>query len=98
MHFGGIRIGLASLFRHGLNTPCIAEDFDTRHQNYDNACIGTIVGNLSTGFQYGTVFPNYAISFTDAHIKECWKLMVGVQGLKMVDDSEFLSVLVQTSF
>ena len=29
LHFGGIRIGLAPLFRHGLNTPCIVEFFDT---------------------------------------------------------------------
>ena len=59
LHFCGIRIDLAPLFRHGLNTPCIAEVFDTCHQNYDHARIGTIMGNLSTGCQYGTIFPDY---------------------------------------
>ena len=98
LHFGGIRIGLAPLFRHGLNTPCIAEVFDTRHQNYDHARIGTIMGNLSTGCQYGTIFPDYSISLTDVHLQDCWKLMTGVQGLQLAEDSEYLSVLVQTSF
>jgi len=70
LHFGEIRIGLTPLSRYGLNTPCIAEVFDTRHQNYDHARIGTIVGNLSTDCQYGIVFPYYIISLTDAHIKE----------------------------
>ena len=48
--------------------------------------------------QYGTIFPDYSISLTDPHLKECWKLMVGVEGLQMVDSSEFLSVMIQTSF
>ena len=81
LHFGGIRIGLAPLFRHGLNTPCISKVFDTRHQNYDHARIGTIVGNLSSGCHYGTIFPDYSISLMDPHLKDCWKLMVGVPGL-----------------
>ena len=98
LHFGGIRIGLAPLFRHVLNTPCISEVFDTRHQNYDHARIGTIVVKLSTGCQYGTIFPDYSISLTDPHLKDCWKLMVGVQGLQMVDESEYLSVIIRTSF
>ena len=98
LHFGAIRIGLAPLFRHGINTPCIVELFDKRHNEYDHARIGTILGNLSSGCQHGTIFPDYAISLTDAHIKDCWKALIGVQGLSMVDDSEFLSVIVQTSF
>ena len=98
LHFGGIRIGLAPLFRHGLNTPCISEVFDTLHQSYDHAQIGTIMGNLSTGCQYGTIYPDYSISLIDVHLKDCWKLMTGVQGLQLVEDSEYLSVLVQTSF
>jgi len=56
------------------------------------------MGNLSSGCQHGTIFPDYAISLTDVHIKDCWKALIGVQGLSMVDDSEFLSVIVQTSF
>lgn len=98
LHFGGIRIGLAPLFRHGINSPCIAEVFDTRHQVYDHARIGTIVGNLSSGCQYGTIFPDYAISMSDPHLQECWKLMTGVQGLSLINDSEYLSIIIQTSF
>ena len=98
LHFGGLRIGLAPLFRHGINTPCIAEIFGTRHQNYDHAQIGTIMGNLSTGSKYGTIFPDYSISLTDAHLKYFLKLMVEIQGLQMIEDSEYLSVLIQTSF
>lgn len=98
LQFGGIRIGLAPLFRHGLNTPYIAELFDTRHNIYDHAQIGTILGILSSGCQHGTIYPDYAISLTDIHLKDCWKALIGVQGLSMVDDSEFLSVIVQTSF
>lgn len=98
LHFGGIRIGLAPLFRHGINTPCITELFDTRHQTYDHARIGTIMGNLSTGCQYGTIFPDYAISLTDAHLKDCWKLLSGVQGLQMAEESEYLSLIGQASF
>jgi len=98
LHFGGIRIGLAPLFKHGLNTPCIAEVFDTPHHNYDHARIGTIFGNLSTGCQYGIIFLDYSISLTDPHLKDCWKLMVGVQGLQMVDNSEFLSTMIEMSF
>ena len=48
--------------------------------------------------KYGTSFPDYSISLTDVHLKHCWKLMVGVQGLQMEEDSDSLSVLVQTSF
>nr|AXB54821.1 polyprotein [Pinus nigra virus 1] len=98
LHFGAIRIGLAPLFRHGLNTPCIAELFDSRHNDYNHARIGTILGNLMSGCQYGTIYPDYAISLTDVHLKECWKALIGVQGLSMADESEFLSVIVQTSF
>ena len=98
LHFGGIRIGLAPLFRHGLNTLCIAELFDTRHTAYDHARIGTIQGNLSSGCQHGTIYLDYAISLTDAHLKDCWKSLIGVQGLSMVDHNEYLSVIVQTSF
>lgn len=98
LHFGGIRIGPAPLFRHGINTPCIAELFDTHHQTYDSARIGTIMGNLSTGCQYGTIFLDYSISLNDAHLKYCWKLLTGVQGLNMAEDSEYLSVIVQASF
>lgn len=97
-HFGGVRIGLAPLFRHGLNTPCIVEIFDTRHNIYDHARIGTILGNLSSGYQYGTIYPYYAISLSDVHLKDCWKALIRVQGLEMVQDSEYLSVLIQTSF
>ena len=97
-HFRGIRIGLATLFRHGLNTPCIAELFDTRHNIYDHARIRTILGNLSSGCQYGTIYPDYAIILSDVHLKDCWKALTGVQGLEMVQDSEYLSVLIQTSF
>jgi len=98
LHFGGIRIGLAPLFRHGINTPCIAELFDTRHQNYEHARIGTIMGNLATGCQYGTIYPDYAISLNDVHLKDCWKLLTGVQGLSMTEESEYLSVIGQASF
>ena len=49
LNFGGCHIGLAPLFRQGINTPCRAELFDTRHKNYDHARIGTITGNLSKG-------------------------------------------------
>lgn len=98
LHFGGIRIGLAPLFRHGINTPCIAELFDTRHQNYDHARIGTIQGNLASGCQYGTIYPDYAISLNDVHLKDCWKLLSGVQGLTMAEESEYLSVIGQASF
>ena len=56
------------------------------------------MGNLSTGCQYGTIFPDYSISLTDVHLKECWKLMVGVQGLQIIEDNDYLDVLVQTSF
>lgn len=86
------------MFRHGINTPCIAELFDTRHQNYDHARIGTIMGNLATGCQYGTIFPDYAISLNDVHLKDCWKLLTGVQGLTMAEESEYLSVIGQASF
>lgn len=68
LHFGAIRIGLAPLFRHGLNIPCIAELFDTRHNIYDHARIGTIMGNLSSACQHGTIYPDYAISLTDIHL------------------------------
>lgn len=89
---------MAPLFRHRLNTPCIAKMFDTQHQSYSHARIGTIVGNLPIGCQYGMIFPNYSISLTNPHLKDYWKLMVGVQGLHMVDSSEFLSVMIQMSF
>lgn len=56
------------------------------------------MGNLSTGCQYGTIFPDYSISLNGAHLKYCWKLLVGVQGLNMIEDSEYLSTLVQDSF
>lgn len=72
--------------------------FDTRHQSYDHAVIGTIVGNLATGCQYRRIYSDYAIILIDAHLKYCWKLMIGVQGLQMGDDNEYLLVLVQTSF
>jgi len=98
LHFGGIRIALAPLFRHGINTPCIAEFFDTRQQSYDHARIGTIMGNLATGCQYGTIYPDYSISLNYAHLKDCWKLLTGVQGLTMADESEYLSVIGQASF
>lgn len=98
LHFGGIRIGLAPLFHHGLNTPCIAEVFDTRHNIYDHAWIRTILGNLSLGCQYGTIYLDYAISLSDIHLKDCWKALVGVQGLEMVQDNEYLSVLIQNLF
>ena len=45
-----------------------------------------------------TIYPDYAISLSDVHLKDCWKALVGVQGLEMVQDSEYLSVLIQTSF
>lgn len=64
LHFGAIRIGLAPLFRHGLNTPCIAELFDSRHNEYDHARIGTILGNLMSGCQYGTILGNLKYSLT----------------------------------
>lgn len=56
------------------------------------------MGNLSTGCQYGTVYPDYSISLNDAHLKDCWKLLTGVQGLAMAEDSEYLSVIGQASF
>ena len=56
------------------------------------------MGNLSTRCQYGTIFLDYSISLNDVHLKGCWKLLVGVQGLKMIEDSEYLSTLVQASF
>jgi len=98
LHFGGIRIGLAPLFRHGLNTPYIAEVFDTRHQTYDHARIGTIMGNLSIACQHGTIFPDYSISLADIHLKYCWNLLIGVQSLQMIEDSEYLSTLAQDYF
>jgi len=70
LHFGGITIGLALLFRHGINTPCLVELFDTHHGNYEHARIGTTMGNLATGCQYGTIYPDYAISLNDVHLKE----------------------------
>lgn len=98
LHFGGIRIVLAPLFCHGLNTPCLFKIFDTRHNNYDHDQIGTIMGNLSSGCQYGTIYPDCAINLSNVHLKDCSKILVGVQGLQMVDDSEYLSILIQTSF
>ena len=98
IHFGGIRVWLAPLFRHGINAPCIAELFNTRHQTYDNARIGTIMGNLASGCQYGTIYPDYAVSLNEVHLKDCWKMLVGVQGVSMVEDSEYLSIISQASF
>lgn len=98
LQFGGTRIRLAPLFRHGINTPCIPELFNTRHNIYEDVQIGTILGNLSSGCQHGTIYPDYAISLSDIHLKDCWKALIGVQGLEMEEDSGYLSVIVQTSF
>lgn len=99
LHFCGCRIGLAPLFRQGINTPCIAKLLiDIRHLSYEHARIGTIVGNLSKGCQYGTIYPDYAISLIDKNLKDCWKLMVGIQGVAMAAESEYLSVIIQNSF
>ena len=56
------------------------------------------MGNLSIGCQYGTIFLDYSISLTDVHLKDCWKLLTGVQGLTMAEESEYLSVIGQASF
>jgi hypothetical protein len=98
LHFGGIRIGLAPLFRHGINSPCLVELFDTRHKDYDHARIGSVTGNLASGCQYGTIYPDYSISLADRHLANAWKVLVGVQGLRMIEDSEFVSLIIQTAF
>lgn len=62
IHFGGIRIGLAPLFWGGINTPTLVELFDSRHVKYEHAMIGSIIGNLISGCQFGTIYPNHSLS------------------------------------
>ena len=70
IHIGLIQIGIAALFRQGIETPILAVVLDKRFRDPIKAVIGGITSNLVNGIVWFNIKPNYFILIDDGNLED----------------------------